>query len=484
MRRFRRSMGRELLGPLLSLWVASAIVATLCAFWLVGRASDLSFDRFLQDDALALSTQLQWNGGIARFAVDQATAASLVFDSLSHSRFAVRTVSGRTLVSSAAIEPPTELEWEEPGRPVFFDVDNAKSGTPLRAVIQRFQPTPGDEAVVIVVAESRTGRNQVSREIALAIFLPAALVGFVIVPLIYLGVRHGLAPTWEISDAVSHRGFDDLSPMPVDSVPDELRGMVTHTNALLLRLQTSMLEQRRFLSDAAHQLQTPIAGIRLLVGDMRRTQRADARQPADADVLSELDRVAARAVHLVRQLMAFARIDQEAVVESIDFDPADVLDALHDQWLPAIEKAGKTLSMRRHQPAEGAACLLNGSPTLLHEVVGNLLDNALRYGGDSLALTSELLNDEIVIAVEDNGPELDATTRENMLRPFWRGTHGLPGGSGLGLSIAHRVIERLGGVLAVRTRPGVVGTRVEVRLPRKTTGSSTGLSTGSTKPFS
>lgn len=458
----RASLWRQLLMPLVGLWVASALVAAAAAFWLAGRATDQSFDRLLADDARALAAQLRWSDGAARFAASRETADSLVFDSLSLSHYAVRTAAGRKLIGDLPLAPPTE--GVAGNQPLFFD--HPGHGPALRAVALRVQPAAGDEAVWVVVAESKTKRQQVTNEIALAIFLPAGLAGFVIVPLLYYGIRRGLAPTRRVSALVVQHGENDLSPLAVEDVPEELRDIVQHTNALLARLKASVDEQRRFIADAAHQLQTPVAGIRLLVGDLRRTQRADPGQPMDGEVLAQLDEVAARSARMVRQLLAYARAEEDTIVEDQPFNAAAVVQQAAERWQAAAAAAGKTLQMA--PLLSGASAWVQGSPTLLGEVVSNLIDNALRYGGAHVEVDVTVPpkhSDRIRIRVRDDGPALDAATRTQMLLPFWRGGHGQPEGSGLGLSIAQRVVERMGGQLAVHAGHAQ-GTSLHITLPR------------------
>lgn len=461
----RASLWRQLLMPLVGLWVASALVATGAAYWFAGRTTNQSFDRLLSDDAQALAAQLRWHDGRARFVASRETADSLVFDSLLRSHYSVRTEDGRTLVGELTLPLPTPDNTQAPRSQQFFN-HQADGGPMLRAVALRVRPSAGDEPVWVLVAESETKRRQVTNEIAAAIFLPAGLAGFVIIPLLYYGIRRGLAPTRRISALVVQQGEHDLSPLNVAEVPEELRELVQHTNALLARLKASVDEQRRFVADAAHQLQTPMAGIRLLVGDMRRMQRADPSQPMDAEVLAHLDDVAARGARMVRQLLAYARAEDETLIEDQVFDATQVARQAAQRWQAAADAAGKTLQ----QPSDAApaAAMVRGSPMLLGEVVANLIDNALRYGGSHVAVDVLARGARLHIHVSDDGPALDAATRSHMLLPFWRGGHGQPEGSGLGLSIALRVVERMGGGLAVRAGPGGSGTCVDIDLPRAT----------------
>ncbi len=466
---FRLSLKRQVLMPIAALWVVSFFIATGAAYWLAGRSTSDAFDRLLADDARALAAQLRWKEGQAYFDASREMADALVFDSLSQNHYGVVTASGRQLIGSLPLPPLLQQESAADASPMFFG-HQAASGAALRAVAILVRPQGGGEPVWVVVAESKTKRRQVKDQIATAIFVPAGLAGFIILPLIYHGIRRGLAPARRVSALVVQHGENELSPLSVEDVPEELRDLVAHTNALLLRLKASVDEQRRFIADAAHQLQTPMAGIRLLVGDMRRTQHADPQQPMDAEVLAHLDEVAARGARMVRQLLAYARAEEESVVEDQLFDAAQVARQAALRWQDRADAAGRSLRIEGPEPAAtGGASTVRGSPTLLGEVVSNLVDNALRYGGPHVAVQTRVQahEDLVRIQVSDDGPALDAQTHAQMLLPFWRGDHGQPEGSGLGLPIALRVVQRMGGRLAVHSGPGSRGTCVQIDLPRQ-----------------
>jgi two-component system sensor histidine kinase TctE len=457
------SLRRKLLYPLLWLWLASALIATLAAFWLAGRAAQVAFDRILKDDALALGAQVRWDASGPRFAVDSRTAASLVFDSLAPSRFTVRVGDGRTLVGNAEMSLPPAAAEQAAGEPLFFDAPTAWGG--LRAVALRLEHAGSPEPVWIIVGEAQAKRDQISRELAAAIFLPAASLAFLIVPLLFLGIRYGLAPARDTTLAVAQRSIDDLSPLPLNNVPDELQGLVGRINDLLTRLQEAVTHERRFIADAAHQLRTPVAGLMLLADDLLRTHHASPAQPPDSEVLNELHSAATRAAHLVRQLLALARMERNAPVEIIRFELRALLEEVIARWQAPAAAAHKTLQAEPSL-AQRAPQWINGNPLLLEEALGNLIDNALLYGGTSVWIGVKQSGHDLLIHVLDNGPELNQATREHMLTPFWRGEQSGKSGSGLGLPIAQKAVRGMGGELEISSRPQVAGTRVTLRLPQ------------------
>ncbi|MCJ0762879.1 sensor histidine kinase [Variovorax terrae] len=464
------SLLRKLLYPLLWLWLLPALLAMLAAFWLAGRTAQSSFDRILKDDALALGAQVRWDAEGPRFAVDSRTAASLVFDSLSPSRFTVRTGDGRTLVGNAELSLPQGSDQQPTGHPLFYDTPTTWGS--LRAVAVRLEQAGRPESVWVIVGEAQSKRDQISRELALAIFLPAAGLGFLIIPLLFLGIRYGLAPARDTTLAVARRGIDDLSPLPLDNVPDELRGLIGHINDLLARLQEAVAHERRFIADAAHQLRTPVAGLKLLADDLQRTHHANPGQPPDSEVLDELHAAASRATHLVRQLLALARSERGTPAETTRFELCALLQEVAGRWQEPAAAAHKTLQADADLARLGPLWL-SGSPILLEEALGNVIDNALLYGGPVVRISLEPAGDELLVHVQDNGPAIAPAVRDQMLTPFWRGDQASASGSGLGLPIAQKAVRGLGGELLIGSGPQGTGTRVTFRLPHQRTGRHT-----------
>lgn len=459
------SLRAKLVTPLLWLWVASAATAALAAFWLTGRSAEVALDRVLKDDALALAAQIRWDAAGPRFTLDTHTASTMVYDSFAPSHFTLRTDDGRVLAGNAELDLPA-LPGADAARGAALFFERVTPWGPLRMVALRAR---ADHAVGVwvIVGESLAKRRLLTEELAQAIFLPAAGLGFIIVPLILLGVRRGLAPAQAVSEAMERRGIDDLSPLPLDQVPDELRSMVELTNDLLRRLGESVASERRFISDAAHQLRTPVAGIRLLVEDLRRVRQADPRQPPDAEVLEELHAVSGRAVRLVRQLLSLARAGAaEGGAEPVPVDLAALLRGAVERQRPAAAAAGRSLvggpGLAGDRPARALAV-----PLLLEEALANVMDNALRYGGANVRVDLVDGGDgHWDVRIDDDGPTLPAETRQRMLLPFWRAADDGSEGSGLGLPIAHGALRRMGGDLPEPEALPGGGTRVRLRLRR------------------
>jgi len=460
------SLQIRLLYPLLWLWAGSAALAAIAAFWLAGRSTEVAFDRILADDARALASHVQWDEARPVFAMDAGTAASLVYDSLAPSHFTVRTRSGQVLVGDARLQPPDEVTQHPPSEPVFDNRSQAKAE--LRVVVLYLKGRPGQEPVWVLVAEDLIKRQHMRDELARAIFLPATLVGFVIVPLLVFGVRYGLKMASRTSENVAARSLNDLSPLPLDDVPQELRPLVTRINDLLARLKATLAHERQFIAEAAHQLRTPVSGIRLLTRDLMRTGQGHPDAPPDPEVLAELDAAANRATHLVQQLLSLARADAGAGGQRQNVDVDALTVAVLSKWQRVARDAGKTLAGPSAAQAPQNA-FVTADPMVLQDALDNLIDNALLYGGPQCQVAVRCLGQDVCVEVLDNGPVLPDAVLKQMREPFWRAGDAQRPGSGLGLSIAEKAAVAFGGHLDIDSGPAAGGTRIRLCLPQSQT---------------
>lgn len=456
------SLRQKLLLTFLSLWLLTVVIATLAAYWFSGNAAQISFDRILKDDALALAAQIKWEPSGPRFGVDTNTADLLIFDSVSPPKFTVLNKLRQKIAGNAELPLPSMTKSEKRAEPTFFDMRNSQGD--LRVVSLRIDHQATGEWVWVLVGEAHSKRAEISHELAAAIFLPAVGLAFVIIPLLLAGIKFGLSPAKQISEAVAEKDIDDLSPVSLENVPEELRVVILHINDLLLRLQQSVAHERRFVADAAHQLRTPIAGIKILAEDLLRTHQANTSQPPNDEVLQELNAAATRAAHLVRQLLSLARAERTETFEKETFDIQDLIGEVITQWQRSISAAHKTLSIATSM-TNMERVQVQGSRILLEEALGNIIDNAIRYGGKNIQIDAKISHQQLVMSVTDDGEGVNQDDMLSMLTPFWRGEGNVGFGVGLGLPIAQKALQQMHGILSIKSRPEVEGTAIVIELP-------------------
>jgi two-component system, OmpR family, sensor histidine kinase TctE len=298
---------------------------------------------------------------------------------------------------------------------------------------------------------------------------------FIILPLavllIWLALAQAIKPLNELEDRIRARKPDDLSPLDIETVPLEVAPMAASVNDLLLRLKDSITTQKRFLADAAHQLKTPLAGLRMQADlALREGTNTDELKHS----LRQIGRSSIRATHTVNQLLALARAESSG--SAMVRQPCDMarltLGVVQDSVPRALEKH-IDLGFEGAQPgSEGVQVM--GNPTLLTEMLRNLVDNAIHYTPSSAqtpgVITVRVLVDQfgkaLVVQVEDSGPGIPLPERELVFAPFYRVLGTDTDGSGLGLPIVREIAQQHQAEVTVEdTRPGhqPPGARFSVR---------------------
>jgi two-component system sensor histidine kinase TctE len=297
---------------------------------------------------------------------------------------------------------------------------------------------------------------------------------FVILPLavllVWLALVRGIRPLNELEQRIRARKPDDLSPLDESFVPEEVAPLVSSINDLLNRLKASLTTQRRFLADAAHQLKTPLAGLRMQADMAQRENRPEEIHRS----LQLIARSSVRATHTVNQLLALARAETTGrTLPTATIDLAHIVTEVVQDSVPRA--MDKHIDLGYDGPASAPSeCLMEGNPTLLTELVRNLVDNAIHYTPSGGMVTARVLVDPFsgvqILQVEDSGPGIPENERELVLQPFYRALGTNVDGSGLGLAIVHEVAQQHGADIKMedahpsRQPPGL---RVGVRFPNR-----------------
>ena len=315
--------------------------------------------------------------------------------------------------------------------------------------------------VTVQVAETLSPRTDLLREVLLRMALPQGLLAMLAAAVIWFAVGRGLAPLSALRREIEQRSHRDLSALSVTHVPAEVRPLVESTNGLLHRLSMVLAAQQRFIADAAHQLRTPIAGLRTQT-ELARRQTS----PADVEAaLAQLQTAAERTTHLVNQLLSLARAEPSAEhaqpMEKLD------LDALAREV--TTERVPRALARNIDLGFEGGDTTpaITGDDFLLREMLGNLIDNAINYtqagGHVTVRLTHE--RDNLLLSIEDNGPGIPEAERKAVLERFHRVLGTGVEGAGLGLAIVSEIVTRHGGHIRLTSGHDNRGTLAQVTLP-------------------
>ena len=307
------------------------------------------------------------------------------------------------------------------------------------------------------VAQPQDEREAIATQTALRTLVPfLALIPFFGV-LIWVGVGRGLEPLEAMSKAVSRRRPDALAPIEEQALPDELQPLAASLNGLLARLSDALASQRRFTTDAAHELRTPLAALTLQLGLARRSA-----SPGEASrALDDLDAGVARASHVVEQLMTLARAEPESMEQTRT--QCDLVALAKDVIVArAALAADKSidLGLARESPAT-----VSGDPESLRILLSNLVDNAIRYTprGGRIDVSVDRDGEDVILCVADTGPGIAAGERERVFDRFYRGEASEGSGSGLGLSIVKRIADAHGAAIGLDAPSEGSGLVVRVR---------------------
>jgi len=333
-------------------------------------------------------------------------------------------------------------------------------------------PAPGPgRAVVVQLAETRRRQAAHAGEITTGVLLPQFALLPLAVMLLWIALARGIKPLSVVEERIRERRPEDLSPIDETTVPLEVAPLVSALNVLLGKLADSIHTQKRFLADAAHQLKTPLAGLRMQA-DLALREAADAQ--ALKQSLKQIGRSSIRATHTVNQLLALARA--EGGSGALARQPCDMARLTMEVVREAVPRAlerGLDLGYDGAEPGTRGA-EVHGNATLLRELIRNLLDNAINYtpcrperqGVITARVLADPFGHVLLLQVEDNGPGIPAPERELVFEPFYRVLGNEADGSGLGLPIVREIAGQHRAAIALEdAHPGQQppGTRVTVR---------------------
>jgi len=486
-RKEQRSLFGEILdwmlAPLLLMWPMSLALTWLAAQGIASRP----YDRQLVESVRMLAQRIEPRGAAVSVDIPREMARLLRADEVDTIYYQVLDTRGAFVSGDRELPLPPDGDIIVPGELKLRDDEHG--GDSVRVAYQWVQIGIQDRPALVQVAETLTKRSLLATEIIKGVILPQFVILPIAVLLVWMALARGLAPLNALQQRIRQRQSDDLSPIDEREVPEEVSPLVQAINELLERQRSAMDTQKRFLADAAHQLKTPLAGLRMqaelaareLAGGHsdERSIRASLEQMANASQ---------RAAHMVNQLLSMARTDARAGTALRDVVDLHALatEVVRDFVPMALDKgidlgyegpddeapAGRTI---------GTDARVQGHPVMLRELLVNLVDNALHYTPAPGTVTVRVMPDPfgqvVVLQVEDSGPGIPPAERELVFQPFYRALGTTVDGSGLGLAIVAEVAHQHGAEMLLEDArpPGQVpagegpGARFTLRLPHAPT---------------
>ncbi|HET9663025.1 MAG TPA: sensor histidine kinase N-terminal domain-containing protein [Burkholderiales bacterium] len=450
----RRKLLTWLLVPLSLLLISDMFIS----YWVALSFSQRAYDRTLLEIAREVSLRIGGANGHIEFDMPEAVREVLFNDPSDTLYYEVSASNGKVIAGD-----PIGVRGARPIKPQQENYyDATVHGVPVRVVELHVRADAALDrpAATVRVAETITKRAELTREILLSVLLPQVLLILLAGAIVWAGVVRGLAPLDKVRRAVALRSHRERGPVPAAEVPGEVRPLVDAVNGLLERLDHVLTLQARFVTDAAHQLKTPVAGLQAQMElALRETDPERIRES-----MQRLYRGLERLARLVSQLLSLARNEPDAV-RSVILKPLDLnalaLDAA-TSWVPAALGKGIDLGLESSE----SAVMIRGDPGRLRELFDNLLDNAVRYTPHGGRVTVRVARDPAPgVAVSDDGPAIPPHERARVFERFHRLLGTSHDGSGLGLAIALEIARLHGADIVLEDDKDGIGNTFTVSFP-------------------
>lgn len=432
-----------MLAPLLLLWPMSIAITYLVAKTIANQP----FDRALEDKVLVLSQQVkEFDGKIVAQMLSPAREI-LRADDLDSIYFQIKDNKGELVDGERALPVPTDEDKLAPGNIQFrndhlrgADIRVAYGYIDLNKTHNRNSPDSEPKLALVQVAETLEKRALLANEIIKGVILPQFIILPIALALIWFALSRGLSPLAELQQRIRARRPDDLSPIDSRQVPEEITPLVRSLNEMLARLAQTIAIQKRFIADAAHQMKTPLAGMRMQSElALRQTDQQEMHRS-----LRQLSKSSEAATRLINQLLTLARAENPTpatqALEMLDLSEL-ARDTVQD-WIQVSFSQHIDLGFEKAEvPVE-----IFGNPLMLRELISNLIDNAIRYTplGRSVTVRTAINKEQALalLEVEDNGPGIPLAEREHVFERFYRILGSDVQGSGLGLAIVREIAQQ------------------------------------------
>jgi len=428
-------------------------------------AADMAYDRSLLASTRALAERVSIKGGKVVADVPYLALDSFETDTLGRIYYKVSGLHGETVSGYDDLPAvPANVPRSEayPALVRFYHADYNGEQLRIAALLQPVYDDSMRGIALIQVGETLDARRGLSRKILFDTLLRQAVMVLAVASLVWFAVRLVLRPLMRLKNEVETRALSDLSDVDQALVHREVRPLVAAMNGTMARMQNLIASQRRFIADASHQLRTPLTVLKTQAELALRENDGAAMRSIVRSIAATTDST----VHLANRLLTLARIEHGG--QAGGMAPVSLPELVRQVGLelapPAVHKH-IDLSL----DAPGRA-VVDGQALMLHELVANLVDNAIRYTphGGRVALRVNEDAAGVLLEVEDSGSGIAQAERDKVFTPFYRAAPALesnPGGAGLGLAIVRDIVALHGASIALADADGGHGLKVSILFP-------------------
>jgi two-component system sensor histidine kinase TctE len=428
--------------------------ATLLGHSLALRQVTAAYDWVLVDTAQSLTRLINSRPDVNPEALSNSADMMLRTDQFDRIYYSVHDKSGRLIAGDAQLRPPVSKSLEA-GELLY---DTILEGEAVRVAAMRVNLRGVD--AIVQVAETTVKRSELTKRIVTGMIAIEVMLVVSVVILVMFGVGKGLEPLEHLREEIGARSHRDLRPIDAERAPVEVRPLIVTLNELLARLDLTLQSQQQFVANAAHQLRTPLAGLRMQVE--YGLSQSDPEE--HLRVLKELGLSTERAVRLANQLLTLARAEA-GFAQADSMRPTDLRSVAADvveNWMPAA------ISKKIDLGLDLKAAPVLGDVFLLRELLSNLINNAIAYTppGGRVTVATGSRGEVAVLRVEDDGVGIPEAVRPRVFDRFYRVDGAGGEGCGLGLAIVREIAHLHGGKVDISEAPAGRGTVVIMELPR------------------
>lgn len=395
-----------------------------------------TFDHDLLSSANEIHEFLEKSNTKEFVGLDDNTKKALFSDAIDQFFYSIKNEFGQQILGDVAIKFNKNLQSDfSTSRTIYYnDIVNQQNvrviSMPATINISNM-PTK----IFIQIAQTTKKRQQINQQILAFILIPQLILLVAAAFLLWVGIKRGLQPLLSVNDALAKRSYLDLDSIQLNNVPVEITWLVESVNQLMAKLKHAIQTQNQFLADAAHQLRTPLAGIRAQIELANQSKSL----PDIKNRLQKISISTERLIHLINQLLILAKSQPEAI-HQINFEPIDLagfVKIVACEFDLNVSAKNITLSYL----GQDERMMVLGEKSGLHNLIYNLIDNAIRYTpyGGTVSLNVFKQNNGVYFTIEDNGIGIPESEQGMVFERFYRGNQTTDFGTGLGLAIVKEI---------------------------------------------
>ena len=446
------SLRNQLFSWLLVLLLPLIIISAIAGYYLASRYTNLAYDKSLYRTALALVDQVSLEALGAQVNLPQVAKDLLEFDEDDDVYFRIVGPNGDLIATHTDL--PLPQSFPKADQALFYNT--LFHGEKLRVVVYtlpispEITADPSQNSVYVMVGETLAKRAVMANQILFSMLIPQLIIIVLVSGLLFFGIKRGLQPLDKLKNDLSQRNINDLSPVDNSKAPTELRPLLNAFNDLLARVSRGISKEQRFIVDAAHQLKTPLAGLKTQAELALRE-----KEPSKvAHALGQINQASGNLAHMVNQLLALSKAEPDGA-SFLPFSAVNLrllTQEVTSDWVSTALKKNIDLGFENTDfSANKQAVMVDGNALLLRELMNNLIDNAIRYtpAGGNITVGINQENKQTILTVQDSGVGIDKENQPLIFERFFRVLGSQQEGCGLGLTIVQEIAERHGASVSV-----------------------------------